>query len=159
MSADAVDAEAAKHVSSLFSTLEDSMRSFSLHKALHACDQILAIAPTDDDALRAKVAVCIHSESFDTALALLSAHPDLAARLPFERAYCLYRASRHKEALDLLRDAEAAIPAEHVAGALQLRAQLQYRAGAFDDCIRTYETAFEVRHRAARRRAVSLQGR
>ena len=148
MSADAGDPDAQKHLASLFSTLEDALRSFSLHKALHACDQILAVAPADDDALRAKVAVCIHSELFDAALALLSAHPDLAARLPFERAYCLYRASRHKEALQLLRDAEADIPPEHAAGALQLRAQLQYRAGAFDDCILTYEAALEVRRRA-----------
>ena len=141
------DVDTAKHLSSLFATLEDALRSFSLHKALHACDQILAVAPEDEDALRAKVAVCIHSESFDAALSLLSAHPELAARLPFEKAYCLYRASRHKEALELLRDAEAAIPPEHAAGVLQLRAQLQYRAGAFDDCIRTYELAFEVRRR------------
>lgn len=147
MSADGADA-GAPNLASLFSTLEDALRSFSLHKALHACDQILAVAPADEDALRAKVAVCIHSESFEAALALLSAHPDLAARLPFEKAYCLYRASRHKEALELLRDAEADIPAEHAAGALQLRAQLQYRAGAFDECIRTYETALEVRRRA-----------
>ena len=147
------DVDTAKHQSSLFATLEDSLRSFSLHKALHACDQILAIAPEDEDALRAKVAVCIHSESFDAALTLLSAHPDLAARLPFEKAYCLYRASRHKEALELLRGSEAAIPPEHAAGVLQLRAQLQYRTGAFDDCIRTYELAFEVR---PRRRALRL---
>ena len=143
MSADAEGADA-KHVASLFATLEESLRSFSLHKALHACDQILAVTPADEDALRAKVAVCIHSESFDAALALLSAHPDLAARVPFEKAYCLYRAARHKEALDLLRDAEAVIPPEHAAGALQLRAQLQYRAGAFDDCIGTYEAALQV---------------
>ena len=154
MSAD-VDTASAKHVASLFATLEDALRSFSLHKALHACDQILAVAPADEDALRAKVAVCIHSERFDAALALLDAHSDLAARLPFEKAYCLYRASRLKEALELLRDAEAAIPPEHAAGALQLRAQLQYRAGAFDDCIRTYELAFEVRRRP--RLAISPQ--
>ena len=144
------DVDADKHTASLFATLEDALRSFSLHKALQACDQILAIAPADEDALRAKVAVCIHSESFDAALTLLTAHPDLAARLPFEKAYCLYRASRHKEALDLLRDAEAAIPPEHAAGVLQLRAQLQYRAGAVDECIHTYELAFGVRLPVAR---------
>lgn len=145
--ADAADAKPPQ-VASLFATLEDALRSFSLHKAQHACDQILALAPADEDALRAKVAVCIHSESFDAALALLGAHPDLAARLPFEKAYCLYRASRHTEALDLLRDAEAVIPPELSAGALQLRAQLQYRAGAFDDCICTYEATLQVRRRA-----------
>ena len=137
----AVDVSA--KLASLFGVLEDALRAFALPKALHACDQILALTPADEDALRAKVSVCLHAERFEDALAVLAAHPAVAALLPFEKAYCLYRTARHGDALALLDG--GAIPAAHATGAAHLRAQLQYRAGAFADCIRTYEEALQVR--------------
>jgi signal recognition particle subunit SRP72 len=139
------EGDVAGRVAALFSSLEEQLRGFQLQKALHTCDAILALAPTDEDALRAKVAVCIHADAFADALALLGAHPAVAAAMPFEKAYCLYRSARHKDALALLQDSAALIPAEHATGAAHLRAQLQYRAGAFDDCIRTYEAAEQAR--------------
>jgi signal recognition particle subunit SRP72 len=143
--ATAAAADAALRVEALFSALEEQLRGFAVHKALSTCDQILALTPEDTDALCAKVAVCIHADQFGDALALLHAHPAVAALLPFEKAYCLYRSSRHKDALALLDDSGAAIPLDRAAGAAHLRAQLQYRAGAFDECIRTYEAAMQAR--------------
>ena len=150
---EAEEVDVSAKLASLFSALEDALRGFALPKALHACDQILALAPADEDALRAKVSVCLHAERFDDALAVLAAHPAVAALLPFEKAYCLYRTARHADALALLDG--GAIPAEHAAGAAHLRAQLQYRAGAFADCIRTYEAALQVRAARASLRAPS----
>jgi signal recognition particle subunit SRP72 len=142
-------AEVGARLESLFATLEEQLRAFAVHKALHTCDQILALAPADPDALHAKVAALVHADQCSEALAVLHAQPAVAALMPFEKAYCLYRTARHKEALALLQDSEQ-IPAEHTAGATHLRAQLQYRAGAFDDCIRTYESAQQARARATR---------
>jgi signal recognition particle subunit SRP72 len=162
--ATAAEADAAPRVEALFSALEEQLRGFAVHKALSTCDQILALAPGDADALCAKVAVCIHADQFGDALALLQAHPAVAALLPFEKAYCLYRSSRHKDALALLDDSPS-IPPDRAAGAAHLRAQLQYRAGAFDECIRTYEAAMQARPagvgcaRACLRRTLRRDGR
>jgi signal recognition particle subunit SRP72 len=144
-------------LASLFAVLEEALRGFALQKALHTCDQILALAPEDEDALRAKAATFIHADRSSDALALLALHPALAAQMPFERAYCLYRAARHAEALALLDECGAQLPPDQAAGATHLRAQLQYRAGAFDDCIATYEAALQARGARASNRQPCAQ--
>lgn len=145
---DAVDAvdevEAAAHrQGTMFHTLEQQLRAFAVKKALHTCDQLLALLPGDQELLRVKVRAELHKEGYAEALALLSGDPSLAAALPLERAYCLYRLNRHAEALALLQSAQAA--PEWAAGAAHLTAQLQYRLGANQEAVCTYEDALKAR--------------
>ena len=138
-------ADAAPRVEVLFSALDEQLRGFALHKALATADQILALVPADEDALRAKASACMHADLFSDALTVLAAHPAVAAAMPVEHAYCLYRSGRQKEALALLQEQQAQIAPERAVGAAHLRAQLLYRAGAFEDCISTYDAALQAR--------------
>jgi signal recognition particle subunit SRP72 len=131
-------AEELRRVEALFAVLDQQQQAFQLDKALHTCDQILALVPGDDDARTAKVSLLIHSEQYSEALRLLQSSP-AAERLQFETAYCLYRLDRHAEALALLGTGAAS------AGVAQLRAQLQYRRGDAAGAVATYSQAHEVR--------------
>ena len=130
--------EGLRRVESLFTTLDQQQQAFQLDKALHTCDQILALVPGDDDARRAKVGLLLHSEQYSEALRLLQANP-AGEQLQFETAYCLYRLDRHAEALALLESGWA------TAGVAQLRAQLQYRSGDAAGAVVTYEQGHKVR--------------
>ena len=143
--------ELLRRVEALFSALDQQQQAFQLDKALHTCDQILALVPGDDDARTAKVCLLIHSEQYSEALRLLQSSP-AAERLQFETAYCLYRLDRHAEALALLGTGAAS------AGVTQLRAQLQYRSGDAAGAVATYSQAHKVRAALRGLGCVSAQG-
>jgi len=123
----------------LFTALEAQLRGEASLKALLLCDQILALAPGDEDALRTKVFLLLHQGSHDQALALLRlpSHWD-----PLLTAYALYRSgpAGHGEALTVLASAAA----DDGMAATHLTAQLQFRQGAYDSCIATYASAPEM---------------
>lgn len=90
------------------------------------CDQILAAAPGDGDALHSKIVSLIELSKTEDALKVLEATPALAERCVFEKAYCLYSLYREDEALQLLMP-KGAEPSE--ARELQLAGQIKYRKG------------------------------
>lgn len=128
------------------------------HHLGQVCDQILAAAPGDSDALHAKLVNLIELGKMEEALqvrcrpkmalksgtcplisarALSRTHsmqvvessPELAEICRFEWAYCLYSLSREKEALSLLMTSKGAEPSD--ARGLQLAAQILYRQGDY----------------------------
>ena len=66
------------------------------------CDQILAAAPGDSDALLSKVAALIELGQANDALQVIESNPELGDACTFEKAYCLYNLYRESEALPLL---------------------------------------------------------
>ncbi|XP_058102156.1 uncharacterized protein LOC131246246 [Magnolia sinica] len=117
----------------LFSTLNGHIQKSEYDKAVKVSDQVLVIAPGDEDALRCKVVALIKSESIDQALSLIQACEGLSIDLRFYKAYCLYRQNKLNEALETLKnlDKDAAI--------LQLESQILYRLGRMGACMEIYE--------------------
>ncbi|GLI69046.1 hypothetical protein VaNZ11_013588 [Volvox africanus] len=128
-----------------FYKLNTCIKNQQHKKALKACDEVLALAPGDEDALRCKVVAHMHLSEFDQAISLMR-KPALASQpLGFEKAYCLYRLGQIEEALTVAASA-LSDPELDAAGAsrlLQLQAQLEYRRGRTRDCIHTYDKLFQ----------------
>ncbi|PNW85354.1 hypothetical protein CHLRE_03g182500v5 [Chlamydomonas reinhardtii] len=128
-----------------FEKLAACVKNQQHKKALKACDEILALAPGDEDALRCKVVAHMQLQEFQPALTLLNKPPLSALPLGFEKAYCLYRLGQIDEALSVAAAALAVPDLEPAAATplLQLQAQLEYRRGRSKDCINTYDKLFQ----------------
>ncbi|GFR40961.1 hypothetical protein Agub_g1625 [Astrephomene gubernaculifera] len=128
-----------------FDKLNTCIKNQQHKKALKACDEILALAPGDEDALRCKVVAHMQLSEYKEALVLINKPPLAGLDLGFEKAYCLYRLGQIDEALSVvssqLRSPQLA--PEAAPPLLQLQAQLQYRRGRTRDCINTYDTLFQ----------------
>eukprot|EP01102_Stenamoeba_stenopodia_P000056 TRINITY_DN1002_c0_g1_i1.p1 TRINITY_DN1002_c0_g1~~TRINITY_DN1002_c0_g1_i1.p1 ORF type:complete len:688 (+),score=239.82 TRINITY_DN1002_c0_g1_i1:42-2066(+) len=120
----------------LFKELDEIIRSSDVNyeEAIKVTDRILKDQPKDKDAVHVKAICLIQLNKFNDALALIE-QAGLSGDLGFERAYCLYKDRKHKEALECL----AKIPDPKPAGVLQLIAQAHYRLENWTSCISTYE--------------------
>ncbi|GLC63488.1 Signal recognition particle core component [Pleodorina starrii] len=132
-----------------FDKLNTCIKNQQHKKALKACDEVLALAPGDEDALRCKVVAHMQLSEFQQALALLKKPPLASQPLGFEKAYCLYRLGQIDEALAVATSALSAPDSDSAAATplLQLQAQLEYRRGRTRDCINTYDKLFQ-QHKA-----------
>ncbi|KAJ4775657.1 Signal recognition particle subunit SRP72 [Rhynchospora pubera] len=117
----------------LFATLHRHVENNDLAKVVKVADQVLAIAPGDEDAIHCKVVALIRSEAIDKALNVIKAASSLPIDLSSYKAYCLYRQNKLEEALDLIRGLEK------TPMVLQLESQIFYRLGKMDSCIDSYE--------------------
>jgi len=113
----------------LFQELDGRIKADDNEAAIQVCDQILAAAPGDSDALHAKLVNLIELGKMEEALQVVESSPELAEICRFEWAYCLYSLSREKEALSLLMTSKGAEPSD--ARGLQLAAQILYRQGDY----------------------------
>ena len=68
----------------------------------------------------------------------MQATPALSEQCAFERAYCMYRSHRHKEALQVLGSSSPS------AGTLMLEAQILYRMASFEEVAAVYERLRKV---------------
>ncbi|EFJ52129.1 hypothetical protein VOLCADRAFT_86969 [Volvox carteri f. nagariensis] len=128
-----------------FDKLNTCIKNQQHKKALKACDEVLALAPGDVDALRCKVVAHMQLSEFQQALELLK-KPALASQpLGFERAYCMYQLGHIDQALAVASQALSSpdLDAAAAAALLQLQAQLEYRRGRTRDCINTYDKLFQ----------------
>ncbi|KAK8934122.1 hypothetical protein KSP39_PZI014310 [Platanthera zijinensis] len=116
----------------LFSSLHRYAQNLEYEQAVNVADQVLTVAPGDEDALRCKVVALIKSDAIDKALSVIQASEGLRD-LKFYQAYCLYRQNKLLEALDSLNNQEK------TPMALQLESQILYRLGKMDACMHTYE--------------------
>ncbi|URE43392.1 hypothetical protein MUK42_25113 [Musa troglodytarum] len=120
-------------IEDLFSALHRHAQNFEYERAAKVADQVLAIAPGDEDALRCKVVALIKSDAIDKALSAIQASRHLPIDLRFYEAYCLYRQNKLHEAL------EAIDGQERNSMILQLESQIFYRLGKMDACMESYE--------------------
>ncbi|XP_065028439.1 uncharacterized protein LOC135651849 [Musa acuminata AAA Group] len=126
------DAQSAP-IEDLFSALHRHTQNFEYERAAKVADQVLAIAPGDEDALRCKVVALIKSDAIDKALSAIQGSRHLPIDLRFYEAYCLYRQNKLHEAL------EAIDGQERNSMILQLESQIFYRLGKMDACMESYE--------------------
>ena len=145
--AESVDAS----LDDLFSRLRDATSRGAHKKALRISESILSLAPGDPDATRCAVVALSELARHDDAIQCVEDAPaDVLGGLTFEWAYSMYRAGRVADALDVLdaTEGDADLLEEDRGSAsrcAQLRAQLLYRDGRFEESARMYEKMFEVR--------------
>ncbi|CAN6349817.1 unnamed protein product [Urochloa humidicola] len=120
-------------VEDLFTSLHRHIQADEFTQAASVADQVLKVAPGDEDAVRCKVVAHIKADEIDKALAAMRAAERLPVDLSYYKAYCYYRQNKLQEALDLLRGQE------ETAAILQLESQILYRLGRMNDCINSYE--------------------
>ncbi|XP_068657676.1 uncharacterized protein [Aristolochia californica] len=117
----------------LFASLHRHTQNLDYDQVIKVSDQVLSIAPGDEDALRSKVVALIKADKIDRALSIIQASERLPIDLNFYKAYCLYRQNKQAEALQCLKDQE------RNTGVLQLESQILYRLGKMESCLESYE--------------------
>ncbi|MED6168237.1 hypothetical protein PIB30_010018 [Stylosanthes scabra] len=117
----------------LFTTLNRHINSSSFDNAVKLADQILAVAPADEDALRCKVVALIRDDRLDLALSAIRSSRTPPPDFDFLKAYCLYRQNKLNEALESLKTQE------RTTETMLLEAQILYRLGKMDACLDTYQ--------------------
>ncbi|KAL4446353.1 hypothetical protein ABPG77_003160 [Micractinium sp. CCAP 211/92] len=132
-------AAAGEQVEALFARLDTAVKNGQAKKGIKAADEILKLAPGDQDALRCKAVLLIEAGRMEEALKLLG-EPSLATSMAFEKAYCLYRSGKLQDALSSL----GAVPADKEVARLQLEAQIQYRLGNSKEAIALYSQLFRA---------------
>ncbi|ONK71155.1 uncharacterized protein A4U43_C04F5360 [Asparagus officinalis] len=120
-------------IEDLFSNLHRHVQNFEYDQAAKAADQVLAVAPGDEDAVRCKVVALIKKDLIDKALEEIQRFKSLPIDLSFYKAYCLYRQNKLKEALEALEGQE------RTSTVLQLESQIFYRLGKMDSCMESYD--------------------
>ncbi|XP_057751010.1 uncharacterized protein LOC130969353 [Arachis stenosperma] len=117
----------------LFTTLDRHINSFSFDNAIKLADQILVVAPADEDALRCKIVALIKDDRLDLALSAIRSSRTHLPDFDFLKAYCLYRQNKLNEALESLKTQE------RTTETMLLEAQILYRLGKMDACLDIYQ--------------------
>ncbi|KAG8054417.1 hypothetical protein GUJ93_ZPchr0001g32065 [Zizania palustris] len=120
-------------VEDLFTALNRHIQAGEFPQAVKVADQVLAVAPGDEDAVRCKVVAHIKSDATEKALAAIRAAERLPIDLSYYKAYCYYRQNKLQEALEILKGQE------ETSAILQLESQIYYRLGRMNDCMNSYE--------------------
>ncbi|KAL0905285.1 hypothetical protein M5K25_023694 [Dendrobium thyrsiflorum] len=117
----------------LFSALHRHSENSQYDQVVEVADQVLLVAPGDEDAIRCKIVALIKSDAIDKALSTILASESLPIDLKFYKAYCLYRQNKLQDALESLNNLERSLMV------LQLESQILYRLGKMDACMQNYE--------------------
>ncbi|ESW30720.1 hypothetical protein PHAVU_002G176900 [Phaseolus vulgaris] len=117
----------------LFTTLNRHIQASAFDNVVKLTDQILAIAPDDEDALRCKVVALIKNDHVEDALSAIKSSRKQLDDFHFFKAYCLYRQNKLDEALESLKRQERNDET------MLLECQILYRLGKMDACIDIYQ--------------------
>ena len=131
----------------LFTKLSQAVEQGSHKRALKCADDVLKISPGDADAIRCRVTALIELQRFADCVATIEkdvADDALRKDLAFERAYALYKCGKVDESLRILQT-ETSQDERESTRAMQLEAQLMYRAGRHDEAATIYEALFRDR--------------
>ncbi|KAH6760631.1 SRP72 RNA-binding domain-containing protein [Perilla frutescens var. frutescens] len=97
-------ATAAVPIEDLFTSLNRHIQRSEFHLAVRVSDQVLSIAPGDEDAIMCKVLALIKNDKIDDALSAIQVLSKKSSiDLTFFKAYCLYRQNKLDEALVSLK--------------------------------------------------------
>ncbi|TXG56124.1 hypothetical protein EZV62_017437 [Acer yangbiense] len=119
-------------IEDLFSTLNGHIEQSEFEKAVKVADQVLSIAPADEDAIRCKVVALIKADNIDVALSVIKLSQSPTVDFSYFKAYCLYRQNKLNEALESLKSQE------NNPAAMLLKSQILYRLGELDACVDIY---------------------
>ncbi|XP_010556174.1 PREDICTED: signal recognition particle subunit SRP72 isoform X2 [Tarenaya hassleriana] len=120
-------------IEDLFTSLKRHIERSEYEHAVKVADQVLSIAPGDEDALRCKVVALIKDDKIDDALSVIQSSHKIPIDFGFQKAYCLYRQNKLDDALSCLKKQE-----KDSATSL-LEAQILYRLGKLDACVDIYQ--------------------
>ncbi|KAK3014303.1 hypothetical protein RJ639_008874 [Escallonia herrerae] len=125
---------AAVGIEDLFTSLDRHIQRSEYEQAVKVSDQILSIAPGDEDAIRCKTVALIKGDSIDEALSFIrEASRKFPIDFSFLKAYCLYRLNKLDEALGSLKGNEVN-PAT-----MLLESQILFRLGKMDASVEIYQ--------------------
>uniref|UniRef100_M4CIP5 Signal recognition particle subunit SRP72 n=1 Tax=Brassica campestris TaxID=3711 RepID=M4CIP5_BRACM len=114
-------------IEDLFTTLDRHINRSEYEQAVKLADQVLSIAPADEDAIRCKVVALVKDDKIDDALSVIHSFHKLPIDLGFQK-------NKLDEAIACLRgrerDSETSL----------LEAQILYRLGKTDACVGVYQT-------------------
>ncbi|KAE8538054.1 hypothetical protein D1P53_006121 [Cryptococcus gattii VGV] len=117
----------------LYRALTDQVDDGYFENAIKTCKKILAVDASSQTAFQTLLFLHLQTDDYTSALSLLD-HPSHEGSLDFERAYCLYRLHREKEALEVLKGLnEKGRKMDH------LEAQILYRLGEYSQAQEIYE--------------------
>ncbi|KAA8521616.1 hypothetical protein F0562_012289 [Nyssa sinensis] len=120
-------------IEDLFTSLNRHIQQSEYEQAVKVADQVLSIAPGDEDAIRCKIVALIKADNIDEALSTIESSRRLPIDTSFFKAYCLYRKNKLNEALESLKGQEGNTPT------MLLESQILFRLGKVDDCLDIYE--------------------
>ncbi|TXT13786.1 hypothetical protein VHUM_01153 [Vanrija humicola] len=125
---------AAERLPKLYRALTDQVNDGYFDNAKQTCKKILTLDPSSASAFQTLLFLHLHTDDYAAALELVTKPPAPSPPpLEFERAYCLYRLNREREALEAL----VAIP-NHSRRENHLEAQVRYRLGEFEAAQKIY---------------------
>ncbi|KAJ7957619.1 Signal recognition particle subunit SRP72 [Quillaja saponaria] len=120
-------------VEDLFTAINRHIQRSEFDQAAKIADQVLSIAPGDEDALRCKVVALIKEDRIEDALLTIQSSMKPPAEFSFFKAYCLYRQNKLDEALESLKAQESS------SATMLLESQILYRLGKMDACMDIYQ--------------------
>ncbi|KAH6824370.1 SRP72 RNA-binding domain-containing protein [Perilla frutescens var. hirtella] len=121
-------------IEDLFTSLNRHINRSEFHLAVRVSDQVLSIAPQDEDAIRCKVVALIKNDKIDDALSAIQVFSRKSSvDLTFYKAYCLYRQNKLDEALVSLKGHDGN------SAAMLLESQILFRLGKMDACVDLYQ--------------------
>ncbi|KAI3748286.1 hypothetical protein L6452_11265 [Arctium lappa] len=121
-------------VEDLFTTLDRHIQRSEYEQAVKVADQVLSVAPGDEDAIRCKIVSLIKADNIDGALSTIVA---CSKKFPFDfdffKAYCLYRQNKLDDAMESLKGLEKD------SAAMLLESQILFRQGKMDASVDIYQ--------------------
>ncbi|KAJ4710920.1 Signal recognition particle subunit SRP72 [Melia azedarach] len=120
-------------IEDLFTSLNRHIERSEFQQAVKVADQVLSIAPGDEDAMRCKVVALIKADNIDDALPTIQSSQKFPIDFNYFKAYCLYRQNNLEEALESLKSQE------NNPATMLLKSQILYRLGEMDACVDIYQ--------------------
>ncbi|EIW69627.1 hypothetical protein TREMEDRAFT_68788 [Tremella mesenterica DSM 1558] len=118
----------------LYRGLVDQVNDGYFQNAIKTCRKILTLDPKSRAGFQTLLFLHLQTDEYSAALDLVVSYQD-ESELQFERAYCLYRLHREREALKVL---EAKI-GEKGRRELHLEGQIRYRIGEYEKTRQIYD--------------------
>ncbi|KAK5833399.1 Signal recognition particle 72 kDa [Gossypium arboreum] len=116
-------------IEDLFTSLDRHIQRSEFTQAVKVANQVLSVAPGDEDAIRCKVVALIKADKIEEALSAIQSSQKVSFDFSFYKAYCLYRQNKLDEALEVLEKQDKTQPS------MLLESQILYRLGKMDACV------------------------
>ncbi|EOY00809.1 SRP72 RNA-binding domain isoform 1 [Theobroma cacao] len=116
-------------IEDLFTSLNRHIQRSEFTQAVKVANQVLSVAPGDEDAIRCKVVALIKGDNIEEALSAIQSAQKVSFDFSFYKAYCLYRQNKLDEALVFLEKQDK------THSSMLLEAQILYRLGKMDACV------------------------
>ncbi|KAF5746502.1 putative Signal recognition particle subunit srp72 [Tripterygium wilfordii] len=120
-------------IEDLFTSINKHIQRSEFEQAAKVADQVLSIAPGDEEALHCKVVALIKADNIDDALSTIQSSQRIAVDFGYLKAYCLYRQNKLDDALESLRSQEKN------STTMILESQILYRLGKMDASVDVYK--------------------